>query len=260
MSCLFVSCCCLLCVVWLFLCCCCCCCCSLLYLSLLYLVEPSIPSNEKPPPCHMRVAIDAARRRATFKDSPSSSDSFATIRLNLSGYELLVELVFYYCSTTVWLLFLIVFYCFIPQQRKLMGSSAQISSGVCRCGSQEQVPEEGSGRFRGVPACAGVGSGGKFHKVPESSGVKWCRLGFGGRFRKVPKGWLRKVSEGSERFRRVYSGFRRQGLEGSGEFRCGLLPCNLDRSSHVIVLIAGTTLSTWEKPLRKTAPMYSKMA
>ena len=36
-----------------------------------------------------------------------------------------------------------------PQQRKLMGSSAQISSGVCRCGSQEQVPE-GSGEFRSV--------------------------------------------------------------------------------------------------------------
>ena len=53
-----------------------------------------------------------------------------------------------------------------------MGSSAQISSGVCRRGSQEQVPEEGSGRFRRVPGCAGVGSGGRFRKVPESSGVK----------------------------------------------------------------------------------------
>ena len=59
---------------------------------------------------------------------------------------------------------------FSPQQRKLMGSSAQISSGVCRCGSQEQVPEEGSGRFRRVPVCAGVGSGGRFRKVPEGSG------------------------------------------------------------------------------------------
>ena len=56
-----------------------------------------------------------------------------------------------------------------PQQRKLMGSSAQISSGVCRCGLQEQVPEEGSGRFRRVPVCAGVGSGGRFWKVPEGS-------------------------------------------------------------------------------------------
>ena len=81
---------------------------------------------------------------------------------------------------------------FFPQQRKLMGSSAQISSGVCRRGSQEQVPEEGSGRFRRVPACAGVGSGGRFRKVPESSGVCWCR-------------------------------FRRQVPEGSGEFRCKMV-------------------------------------
>ena len=78
-----------------------------------------------------------------------------------------------------------------PQQRKLMGSSAQISSGVCRCGSQEQVPEEGSGRFRKVPegsgrfrrvpACAGVGSGGGFRKVRPKVGS--------GRSRKVPEGW-----------------------------------------------------------------------
>ena len=60
-----------------------------------------------------------------------------------------------------------------PQQRKLMGSSAQISSGVCRCGSQEQVPERGSGRFRRVPACAGVGCGGRFRGVLEGSGVCW---------------------------------------------------------------------------------------
>ena len=76
-----------------------------------------------------------------------------------------------------------------PQQRKLKGSSAQISSGVFRCGSQEQVPEAGSGRFWRVPVCAGVGSGGRFRKVPESSGVCWCR-------------------------------FRRQVPEGFGEFRC----------------------------------------
>ena len=54
-----------------------------------------------------------------------------------------------------------------PQQRKLMGSSAQISSGVCRCGSQEQVPEEGSGRFQRVSVCAGVSFGGRFRKVSE---------------------------------------------------------------------------------------------
>ena len=76
-----------------------------------------------------------------------------------------------------------------------MGSLAQISSGVCRCGSQEQVPEEGSGRFRRVLA--------------------WCRFrrqvleDFGG-FRKFPArvsvgsgGRVRKVPEGSEEFRRV---------------------------------------------------------
>ena len=77
-----------------------------------------------------------------------------------------------------------------PQQRKLMGSSAQKSSGVCRRGSQEQVPEEGSGRFRRVPACAGAGSGGRFRKVPESSGVCWCRF-------------RRRVPEGSGGFRRM---------------------------------------------------------
>ena len=106
-------------------------------------------------------------------------------------------------------MFMLIF----PQQRKLMGSSAQISSGVCRCGSQEQVPEEGSGRFRRVPACAGVGSGGKFRKVPEC----WCSfrrvpacagVGSGGRFRKVP--------EGSG----VLVRFRRQVPEGSGRSQC----------------------------------------
>ena len=82
-----------------------------------------------------------------------------------------------------------------------MGSSAQISSGVCRCGSQEQIPERGSGRFRGssvcgcrfqrqvpegsggfrrVPARAGEGSGGRFRRVPVRAGV-----GSGGRVRKV---------------------------------------------------------------------------
>ena len=128
-----------------------------------------------------------------------------------------------------------------------MGSSAQISSGVCRCGSQEPVPEEGSGRFRRVAECAGVGSGGGFRKVPESSFVK-C-ISSRGRFRKVPESsgvkrcrFRRQVPEGSGRFRRVPEcagvgsggGFRkvpesslvkwckfpRQVPEGSGEFRC----------------------------------------
>ena len=81
----------------------------------------------------------------------------------------------------------------VPQQRKLMGSSAQISSGVCRCGSQEQVPEEGSGRFR---------------RVPESSGVCWCRF-------------RRQVPEGSGFVK--WCKFRRQVPEGSGEFRCKMV-------------------------------------
>ena len=37
----------------------------------------------------------------------------------------------------------------------------------------QQVPEEGSGRFRRVPGCAGVGSGGGFRKAGS------------GRFRRV---------------------------------------------------------------------------
>ena len=102
---------------------------------------------------------------------------------------------------------------FFPQQRKLMGSSAQISSGVCRCGSR--------GRFRKVPESSGVCWCRFRRRVPEGSGVKWCR-------------------------------FRRQGSEGSGVFRCGLLACNLDRSSHIIT---GITLSTQAKLLRKKAPM-----
>ena len=64
-----------------------------------------------------------------------------------------------------------------------MGSSAQISSGVCRRESQEQVPEEGSRRFRRVLVCGGLGSGSLFRKVPKSSGVCW------GKFRRqVPEG------------------------------------------------------------------------
>ena len=97
---------------------------------------------------------------------------------------------------SLWDFFLYLF----PQQRKLLGSSAQISSGVCRCGSQEQVPEEGSGRFRRFPAYAGVGSRGRFRKVPE-----------------------RQVPEGSGRFRRVlvYAGVgsERWVPEGLGRFR-----------------------------------------
>ena len=89
-----------------------------------------------------------------------------------------------------WTIWLILF----PQQRKLMGSSYQISSGVCRCGSQEQVPERGSGRFRRVPVCADVGSRGRFRRVLESSGEfrrvpgsSGAGVGSGGRVRKVPE-------------------------------------------------------------------------
>ena len=106
-----------------------------------------------------------------------------------------------------------------------MGSGSKFPEG-----SERLVPE-GLGRFR---------------RVPESSGACWCRF-------------QRQGSEGSGGFRRVparvgvASGGRVQKV--SGEFRCGLLPCNLDRSSHVIVLITGITLSTWAKPLLKKAPM-----
>ena len=88
--------------------------------------------------------------------------------------------------------------------------------------------------------CAGVGSGSKFRKVPESSGVSacWCRFR-----RQLPEGcgelgvcycrFLRQVPESSGvRWCR----YRRQGSEGSGELRCGLMLCNFVRGSHVIVL------------------------
>ena len=50
----------------------------------------------------------------------------------------------------------------------------------------------------------------------------YAGVGSGGRFRKVPKGWFRKVLEGSGGFRRVpeSSGGRvRKVPEGSEEFR-----------------------------------------
>ena len=63
-----------------------------------------------------------------------------------------------------------------PQQCKLIGSSAQISSGVC------------GSRFRRVSGCAGAGSGGMFREVPEGSGACWCSGRFL-RFRgQVPEG------------------------------------------------------------------------
>ena len=141
---------------------------------------------------------------------------------------------------------------FFPQQRKLMGSSAQISSGVCRCGSQEQVPEEGSGRFRRVPKSSGVcwcrfrrrvpegsrefrckmvkvpeASSGRFRRVPVYAGV-----GSGGRFRKVPKGWFQNVSEGSGGFWRVTAPF---GVGSGGRVR------KVPESSGVVCCLATLT-------------------
>ena len=107
--------------------------------------------------------------------------------------------------------------------------------------------------------CAGIGSGGRFRKVPESSGVCWwfrrvpvcAGVGSGGRsgrFRRVPVRAIvgsgvslvcATVGSGG-RFRRVpvvrWCRYWRQGSEGSGELRCGSLLCNLVRDSHVIVL------------------------
>ena len=74
-------------------------------------------------------------------------------------------------------------------------------AGVCSRGGFRKVPER-------VPACAGVGSGGGFRKVPESSGVKWCRF-------------RRRVPESSGESSGVcWCRFRRRVPEGSGEFRC----------------------------------------
>ena len=104
-------------------------------------------------------------------------------------------------------------YVLFPQQRKLMGSSAQISSGA-----PVRVAGAGSGRFRRVPpgSCggrfrAGAGSGGRFQKVPEGfaegCGVCWCR------FRK-------QIPDGSERFWRVLV---QVPAEGSGKFLWALV-------------------------------------
>ena len=72
---------------------------------------------------------------------------------------------------------------------------------MCWCRFRRRVPE-GSGGY------AGVGSGGRFRKVPKV----WFRkvLEGSGGFRRVParvgvgsRGRVRKVPEGSEEFRRV---------------------------------------------------------
>ena len=41
---------------------------------------------------------------------------------------------------------------------------------ACWCTLRSQAPE-GSGGFRRVPVCAGVGTGGRVRKVPESYGL-----------------------------------------------------------------------------------------
>ena len=117
--------------------------------------------------------------------------------------------------------------------------------GVCCCSFRRQVPEgsgefakqvpDGSGRFRRVPVYSGVGSGGRFRKVLE---------GFG-KFQRVPvcAGVGRWVPEGSESSGVCWCRLWREGSESSGGFRCGLLPCNLDRSGRVIALITGITVN-----------------
>ena len=111
----------------------------------------------------------------------------------------------------------------VPQQRELMGSSAQISSGVRRCVSQAQVPE-GSARSRRVLVQV-------LEKVPEA--------GSGGRFpRQVPEGSGRKVLEGSSKFRSVGGGGR---CKGSGRF--GEVPESVKGQAQVLEGFA----SLWTK-------------
>ena len=58
-------------------------------------------------------------------------------------------------------------------------------------------------------------------RVPEGSGGH-AGVGSGGRFRKVPQGWFRKVLEGSggpESSGACWCRFQRQGSESSGGFR-----------------------------------------
>ena len=77
-------------------------------------------------------------------------------------------------------------------------------AGVGSGGNFRKVPE-GSGRFRRVPVCAGVGSGGRFGRVPVCAGVA-----SGGRFRKV-----RRVGKVPESSGVCWCRFRRQLPEGS---------------------------------------------
>ena len=83
---------------------------------------------------------------------------------------------------------------------------------MCWCKFRRRVPE-GSGEFW----CKMVYSG-RFRRVALYDGV-----GSGGRFRKVPKGWFRKILEG---FLRVpessgacWYGIGGKDSDGSGDFR-----------------------------------------
>ena len=79
------------------------------------------------------------------------------------------------------------------------GGRFQKVPGVCWSRFRRQV-REGSGEVRCKMVSVPEASFRRFRKISEGSGV---RVGFGGRFRKVPKGWFRTVSEGSGGFRRV---------------------------------------------------------
>ena len=79
---------------------------------------------------------------------------------------------------------------------------------------------------------AGVGSGGRFQKVLESSGVCWCRFRrqvpeSSGEFRRVPRVPVFAGVSSGGRFQKVpessgvcWCRFPRQVPEGSGRFRC----------------------------------------
>ena len=143
----------------------------------------------------------------------------------------------------------VLVYAGVGSRKVLEGSGRFWRVTVCAGGKFRKVPQssaiewrrfrrqvpDGSGRFWGVPVYAGVGSGGRFPKVLEGSG----------KFRRVPvcAGVGRRVSEGSRPESSVCVGVGSGGFGRSGEFRCGLLPCKLDRSSHVIALITGITIN-----------------
>ena len=83
-----------------------------------------------------------------------------------------------HCIRVRW--FLLFFFGFglvvVHQQRKLMRSSAQIDSGVCRCGWQAQIPE-GSGRLVRVQGQVQVaGTCSRFRKGTETNNLQSTTL------------------------------------------------------------------------------------